>query len=174
MNLIDNSTIRRRDRILDEQSILELIQSADYGTLSMVETNETNETKITKGYGIPLNYVYNEQNNCLYFHGAYEGKKVELLKQNPNVSFCIVGKTNVIGEKLTTEYQSVIIEGRIELCVDGEEKTNALYELVGKHVKLPRNQLEEQFDKMIMGSYQRTQVMKLIISKISGKSKKVL
>ena len=176
MNSIDNSHIRRRDRILDDETIMNIITTGEFGTLSMVEEihSENSEETEYKGYGIPLNYVYDSDKNCLYFHGAYEGKKMTLLKQHPKVTFSIVGKTNVVGEKLTTEYQSVLLQGEMILEIEGDEKTEALYKYVEKYVPgYSRQQLEERFGAMINGSYKRTQISKLVNITISGKGKKV-
>ena len=172
MKYIDNSSIRRKDRILDDETIMNLIKTNEYGTLSMVETIDNTQTeKKYRGYGIPLNYVYDENENCLYFHGAIEGKKIDLLKQNSLVTFSIVGNVEVLVEQISTIYQSVLIEGEILLPIEGDEKRIALLKLIAKHSKTSLDKVEQQFGKMINSGMDKVVVMKLMISKISGKAR---
>ncbi len=80
MKYYNNQNIRRQDRLLEESRAEELLKSGEYGILSMV-------TPEGEGYGIPLNYVWDEDLNSIYIHCAPEGKKLKCIAQNPNVSF---------------------------------------------------------------------------------------
>jgi nitroimidazol reductase NimA-like FMN-containing flavoprotein (pyridoxamine 5'-phosphate oxidase superfamily) len=116
-----------------------------------------------EGYGIPLNYVY--MNDAIYFHCALEGRKINELNKNDRISFCVVGKTEILPEKFTAKYESVIVFGKA-LEVKGQEKRNALIGLVKK---FSRDFLQEginTIDKMI----DKTGVYKIIISNITGKA----
>lgn len=46
-----NETVRRQDRLLEEENALRLLQTAEYGILSMQAAGGG-------GYGIPVNYVW--------------------------------------------------------------------------------------------------------------------
>lgn len=70
--------IRRKDRVLDEKGAIELLETAEYGFLSMVGTDGF-------GYGIPISFV--KEGKSVYFHCAPEGYKLECLRENPKVSF---------------------------------------------------------------------------------------
>ena len=97
----NNDNVRRRDRLMDEARALELIKSAEYGFLSMISAEG-------KPYGIPLNYVW-DGNHSIYLHCAPEGRKLEALAVHPEVTFCIVGRTHLLPNKFTTEYESVLL-----------------------------------------------------------------
>ena len=58
-------------------------------------------------YTIPVNYVYKD--NKIYIHGARSGHKIDAIKHCDKVSFCIIDKDELISEKLTTYYRSVIV-----------------------------------------------------------------
>ena len=60
--------IRRKDRVLDEKGAIELLETAEYGFLSMVGTDGF-------GYGIPISFV--KEGKSVYFHCAPEGYKLE-------------------------------------------------------------------------------------------------
>ena len=65
MEIYDNGNVRRQDRLLDEDKALGLLSTGEYGILSMWIGNE--------GYGIPLNYVW-DQKNLIYLHELVPGR----------------------------------------------------------------------------------------------------
>ena len=77
-----------------------------------------------------MNYVYKD--NSLYFHCALEGHKLENIKANKKVSFCVMGRTKVIPDKFTTKYESAVAFG-LALEVYGNEKQDVLLCLVGNY-----------------------------------------
>ena len=85
--------IRRKDRILDNELAIRLLEEAEYGFLAMSGINGY-------GYGIPINYV--KEGDSIYFHCAPEGDKLECLRENPKVSFTVVGATQIVPGKFTT------------------------------------------------------------------------
>lgn len=94
--------IRRKDRILDNELAIRLLEEAEYGFLAMSGINGY-------GYGIPINYV--KEGDSIYFHCAPEGYKLECLRENPKVSFTVVGATQIVPGKFTTGYESTIAFG---------------------------------------------------------------
>lgn len=154
--------IRRQNRILeDENRIIELLESSEYGFLSVgVTENGYN-------YGIPLSYAYDKDSKYLYFHCATEGQKLDLMRQNNKLSFCVVGVTQPIAEKFTTYYESVIVFGKVSLDLNDEEKRRALRLLVQKYSK-GHEQLGETYMEK---SWARTSVFKIEIEHITAKAK---
>lgn len=65
--------IRRQDRLLSEEKAYALKKNEEYGVLSMV--SETGS-----GYGIPINFVF-DNHNAIYFHCALDGKKIRCLEK---------------------------------------------------------------------------------------------
>ena len=115
--------MRRKDKAMQDGAIIGLLQNGEYGVLSTVDGNE-------QPYGVPLNYVL--MNNCIYFHCALEGHKLDNLAANPKVSFCVVGRTKVLPAEFSTEFESVIVFGRASL-IEGEERYQALNALIEKY-----------------------------------------
>lgn len=114
---------RQEKEIKDKKAIDFILKNSEYGVLSVLAEEH-------QPYGIPLNYVYFD--NRIFFHCALEGRKVEAIRDNDKVSFCIVGQSKVIPSKFSTEYESVIIEGRASE-VGIAYKKKALEELVRKY-----------------------------------------
>lgn len=83
-------------------------------------------------YIVPLNFGYEktEDSFVLYFHSAKEGRKIDLIRDNPSVGFEM--DTNYMlyeGEtacKHSARYQSVIGNGVIEVVEDTDEKVKGL------------------------------------------------
>lgn len=109
--------MRRSDLAMSEEDTLALIASSKFAVLSLIDTNGL-------PYGVPLDYIY--RNDCLYFHGAKEGRKVDAMRIDPRGCAVILGDTIVISEKLGRKYNSVIVEGSIELIDDAEIKREVM------------------------------------------------
>lgn len=121
--VIPLETMRRLDRKMSDEAAKELLARSEYGILSTVNA---------KGQpaGTPLSYIY--LNGFIYFHCAMQGTLPETLESNPQVGFTVVGATKVIADKFTTNYESVMVEGKAS-TVEGTEKTEALLGLVEKY-----------------------------------------
>jgi len=152
--------VRRKDRLLNEDRINCLLEEGEYGFLSLCGINGY-------GYGIPISFV--RSGNYIYFHCAPEGYKLDCLKENPKVSFCVVGHTQVIPGSFTTGYESVIVFGEIEMNLPDEECLEALRLLVRKYSLA----FKERGEKYIGKSFDRTQVLRLDIHHFTGKCRQV-
>ena len=149
--------MRRKDKAMQNVAIIGLLQNGEYGVLSTVDGNE-------QPYGVPLNYVL--MNNCIYFHCALEGHKLDNLAANPKVSFCVVGRTKVLPTEFSTEFESVIVFGRASV-IEGEERYQALNALIEKYspefVSEGRAYIEN-FDS-------QTKLVRIEIQQMTGKAK---
>jgi len=150
--------IRRKDREIDSKEAIALLSQCEYGVLSTVDIHG-------QPYGVPLNYAY--KNNSLYFHCARLGHKLENIESNPNVSFCVVGKTRVLQAKFSTEYESAVAFG-VASEVQGAEKISALQLLVEKYSP----GFIEEGKKYIEEENKTTKVIKIEINHISGKARR--
>ncbi len=148
--------MRRHDRKISSDECIRILNANEYGVLSM-------STKENEGYGIPLNYVY--LNDSIYFHCALKGRKLKEISDHNKVSFCIVGRTEIIPQKFTSKYESVIVFGKASE-VNGEEKRNALTALIKKYSK---DYLSEGI-AYIETMFDITRVYKIEISEMTGKA----
>ncbi len=158
--LYDNSHVRRQDRLLDEARARELLATAEYGILSMVDLDR-------KPYGIPVNFVFDV--DCIYIHCATQGRKLDILDINDDVSFCVVGRVNLLPSKFTTDYESVILTGKATIISDDEERMQALELLLEKYSP---NDIKVGM-KYARSSFSRTDIIRIDIATFSGKQKRV-
>ena len=153
-----NTDIRRQDRLLDEDSAHLLLKKGEYGVLSLLSNNIP--------YGIPISYAWDD-NNSIYLHCAPEGRKLICIDENENVSFCVIGRTNVISEKFTTEFESIVLKCKAFRHLHASERMKALELILDKYSP----------DDKVVGlkyaekSFDRTDIIRLDIQEFSGKSK---
>ena len=150
--------IRRKDRKIDNDRALQLLKTGEYGFLSMCGKNGY-------GYGIPLNYVM--EGNSIYFHCAPEGFKLENIQKNNRVSFCVVGHTQVLPDQFSTNYESVLVFGRISCDLPEKERYKAFDLLVTKYSP----DFVDVSKTYINKSFHRTNILRLDWEHLSGKSK---
>ena len=154
-----NKDVRRQNRLLNKVAAVTLLDTGEYGVLSM-------QAEEGGAYGMPISYVWDGEQS-IYLHCALEGRKIRLLHKCNNVSFCVVGKTNVIPNQFTTEYQSIILDCVASIKVETHEKIKALKLLIKKYAP---NDLELG-DEYIKKSFEHTELIKLSVKDWSGKSK---
>lgn len=69
-------------------------------------------------YAIPINYLYDEENNKIYFHGALAGHKYDSIKANDKVCFTVYGNEEIREETWAPYMQSVVAFGRCSIIED--------------------------------------------------------
>lgn len=155
--------MRRSDREVTEfKDIVAIMEKCDVCRIALNNNGYP--------YIVPLNFGMCVQDDKieLYFHGAMEGTKYDLIERDNRVSFEMDRGHKLVTElergSCTMEYESVIGQGHIEMLSD-DEKYNALCILM-KHY----HQEEFPFDKAVMPS---TKVFKLVVEKVTGKMRKV-
>lgn len=157
--------MRRKDReVTDPGKIADIISRC---TCCRIGFNDDGEV-----YIVPLNFGYRiENNSCtFYFHGAKEGRKIDLIHKNPEVGFemdtnfavySIDDKSDVACE-YTARFQSVIGNGIVSIVSDTEEKKLGL-SLIMEHNTEKR---EWSFDEKILNA---AAVFRLDVLKLSCK-----
>jgi uncharacterized protein len=151
--------LRREDRRLDDEAAMALLKRGEYGILSTSD-------KKNRPYGIPVNYVVMEDN--IFFHCATEGQKLENITANKGVSFCVVGKTELIPEKFSTRYESVVVSGDADVIKDKVLKKNALRAIVAKYAPNHIAAGDAYIDRLM----NQTSVVRVAIMTIAGKARK--
>jgi nitroimidazol reductase NimA-like FMN-containing flavoprotein (pyridoxamine 5'-phosphate oxidase superfamily) len=147
--------MRRKDKEIGRDEAIDLLTKCEYGVLSTVGNDG-------QPYGVPLNYAYKD--NCIYFHCALEGHKIDNLDDNPKVSFCTVGNTEVLPSEFSTNYVSTVAFG-VASEVLGTERYDALVLLLEKFSP----EFMEEGKKYIEKLDKVTKVIKIEIQHISGK-----
>ena len=114
--------VRRREReITDFDEMRIILKSTKYVTVAFCMNNEP--------YLVSLNHGYDQNQNCLYFHCAPEGKKLIYATANSNVWGQAILDFGVT-EECDYAYTSVHFSGKFGLITDTAEKGHAMDILV--------------------------------------------
>ncbi len=149
--------MRRKDRLADQEQTWRVLEQGEYGVLSTVSPEG-------QPYGVPLSYCLLD--GALYFHCALAGHKLDNLAANHRVSFCVVGRTQLMPEKFATLYESVVVFGRASEALEGEKRA-ALEGLVAKYSPAYPEEGGAYIDKLIA----RARVFKISLDAVSGKAR---
>ena len=127
---------------------------------------------------VPLNFVLIDNN--IYFHGALEGEKFELLRENPKVAFSFAIPYSFIPSYWTSEkmacpatifFKSVHIRGSGLMVKNLEEKVKALTKLMQKHQPEGKFVPIEYESKLYKKEIESVGVFKVISEEITVKQK---
>lgn len=129
--------MRRNDRaVTDPRKINDIILACDCCRLGFAAAGSV--------YIVPLNFGYEDQGNqkVFYFHGAAEGRKIDLVKKVGCAGFELDTnhkvKTAASPCNYSFSFQSVIGSGTVHMVEDAEEKKKAL-QLIIAHYTAEKN-----------------------------------
>ena len=149
--------MRRSDKQVTDLAELEaILRSAQICHLSMVDEG--------KPYVVPLNFGY--EDNALYFHSAPEGRKINILRKNPEVCFSVVARHEiVVSERAcswTAEFSSVTGTGKAAILTDRAVKEKGLTVLMSQYSDEKYDFSDEELDGVV--------VIRVEIEEMAGKS----
>lgn len=113
----------RQKIVFSKKEMIEIISQSQTCFVAMVD-------KEGNPYNLPFNFGFDD--NYIYIHSGKEGKKNEILKNNPNVciAFSNSEKLAFQSEKVACShfmrYKSVLVCGKLEFIEDLEEKSKIL------------------------------------------------
>jgi nitroimidazol reductase NimA-like FMN-containing flavoprotein (pyridoxamine 5'-phosphate oxidase superfamily) len=141
--------LRRRDKeITDEAEVKKILHEAKHVTIAMSLDDEP--------YLATLSHGYDGDRNCIYFHCAREGKKVEILKANPRVWGQALVDNGYQQGSCDHLYRTAQFRGRVTFVDDQGEKVNALYIMTRHLDEHPEKIMREQItphstDRILIG-----------------------
>lgn len=166
--------MRRKDREIKEfDEIIDVLSRCKVLHLALISDG--------KPYAVPVNFGFavkeseSQKKLTLYFHGAGEGKKLDAIKANPQVSFCAETSVEASGPqeananacKWTCFYESVIGFGTATLVEDSKEHTAGLDTIMLHNgYKIPFGIKTIAYSAMALA---HTAVVKIEVSEITGK-----
>ncbi len=149
--------MRRKKQQLSAEECKEILRRGTSGVLAA-------EGDSGFPYAVPLSYVY--EKGRLYFHCAKAGHKLDAVRRNAKVSFCVIDKDTVIPEEYTIYFRSVIVFGEMRILEDEAEKWDAMERLSLKYA--PEDSPENR-RRAIEKDWAPLCVLELAIAHMSGK-----
>lgn len=171
--------MRRKDREMDKSFAYSIIDKAEFGTLATINDDGS-------PYCIPISTARN--GDSIYFHSAKLGTKIDNIIRDSRVCMSFVGDVHVpeelndnsqtiddkesikksLNTRFTTEFESAVVFGKINIVNDKEEKIMGLRLITEKYC--PKDM--PYFDTAIDISYNVTYVLRLDVETVTGKRKK--
>jgi len=148
--------LRRKEKMMSKEETLEILKNGREGVLATLGEDGY-------PYAVPLNYACHIEN--IYFHCAKTGHKIDNLAHHPKVSFCVVVDAEIIPDKFSTRFKSVIAFGKaVEVFED--EKEAGLLAMVQRY----SSEYLEEGKKYIASDMHKTKVFKIEIEHMTGKA----
>lgn len=149
--------MRRKKQALTEEEIIKILTDGTAGVLAM-------DGDGGYPYAVPLSYVYHD--GKIFFHCARSGHKLDAIRRNPKVSFCVIGQDQVMPQEYTTYFRSVIAFGKAHILESDTEKWAALRLLAEKYDPDADAQTHNQ---AIQRDYAPVEIVELAIEHMTGK-----
>jgi nitroimidazol reductase NimA-like FMN-containing flavoprotein (pyridoxamine 5'-phosphate oxidase superfamily) len=149
--------MRRKDReITDKNEIQKIIARSEICYLGLCNGKEP--------YVVPMNFGYLD--DAIYFHCALSGKKLEYIRNNPQVCIAFTSdyKLQLTGEPhlWTTRYRSVIVRGNATILSKTEEKLQGINILLKQY----SDKTSEINDKILAN----VMIIRVKIKEMTGKA----
>ena len=148
--------MRRKNQQMSEESCAAVLERGTSGVLAVAGDDGY-------PYAVPLSYVYHD--GKIIFHCAMAGHKLDAIRRCDKVSFCVIDQDEVVPEKYTTFFRSVIAFGRIKILEDEAAKRAAVDFLAQRY----RPGHEEARMAEINGAMPRLCVLEMSIEHMTGK-----
>ena len=104
--------MRRKNCVISKETAEKILREGDYGVLALSGDDGY-------PYAVPINYAVD--GDKIYFHSAKTGHKLDAIRNNDKVSFCVVDRHDVVAEEFTTYFTSAIAFGRIKIIEDNND-----------------------------------------------------
>ena len=115
-------------------------------------------------YGMPLDHYYNEEDGCLYFHSGKNGHRLDALKADDKVSYCVLCEEGRKEGDWALVFKSVIVFGRMEIVEDQQ-----LIADICRRLSYKFTDDEAYIEGEIARSLPATILLRLRIEHLSGK-----
>ena len=149
--------MRRSPQALSHEDMIDLLKNETRGVMSVQGDDGY-------PYGFPINHYFDEEANKIYIHGADFGHRVDAVKRDPKVSYCVFGGEFQKEGDWAKYVKSVIIFGKAELIEDQAEIIR-ISRLLCDKFPCP----QEYVDSEIAKDAPRTLVIAISIEDMNGK-----
>lgn len=156
--------MRRKRQQVSTEEAQKILDAGTSGVLALSGDDGYN-------YAVPISYACAD--GKIYFHAALSGHKIDAIKRNDRVSFCVIGRDQIVAEEFTTYFKSAIAFGRMRIVKDDAdpEKRLGLELLADKYSPMVDAEARE---KEIGGKMRGCLVLVLEVEHLTGKVAKEL
>lgn len=149
--------IRRKAREMDLEATKALLKNERRAVLSVNGDDGY-------PYGVPINFVYCEEEGKVYFHSSRMGHKVDSIKRDDKVCLTVYGNVSIGDPEWAPYVQSAIAFGRCKLVEDQDKGIELVRKLAAKYY--PNAQ---EIDMEVNKDGHAVQMIEMTIEHLSGK-----
>jgi uncharacterized protein len=143
--------LRRKEQEIRESAERKaILATTQYVTVAMCRGDEP--------YLVTLSHGYDEERNAIYFHCAFAGKKIEILKANNRIWGQAIVDRGYVQGKCDHLFSTVQFSGRVRFVEEAEEKRHALAVMI--------RQLEQEPEKVMTAKVTDARVATTCIGRI--------
>lgn len=118
--------MRRSKQQVEDAACKRVLQTAKRGVLAVQGDGGY-------PYAVPLNFVYDEESDTVFFHAAREGHKLDAIRQNDKVCFTVMDDGYREDGDWAWYVTSVVVFGRAAIVTDEPARDAALRALANKY-----------------------------------------
>jgi len=148
--------LRRKKQLLSKEATEDILNRGLSGVLGVTGDDGY-------PYTVPISYAYD--GGKVYFHSANSGHKLDGIRRNDKVSFCVIDQDQIVPEKFTTFFRSAIVFGRARIIADDAEKRHAMELLAQKYSPNYPEEATAEIDRL----WNATTVVEIVVEHMSGK-----
>lgn len=150
-------SMRRHNQQVTQEECLRILGSSMRGVLAVLGDDGY-------PYTVPLDFLYDESDGRIYFHGAGEGHKIDAIERCDKVSFCVLGNGVSKHGDWALHITSVVAFGRIRKVTDRMKTLDRV-----RRLGLKYNPSAEDVDRELEQSKERVLCLEMEIEHITGK-----
>ena len=150
--------MRRFKQQLSHKECIEILKNAPRGVIAMNDENGY-------PYAVTINQYYDESDGKIYFHGAMQGKKVELLAKNNKICFTTTDEGHIEEGDWANTFKSVVCFGHVDEVTDKEKIYSKLRRLAKRFYPSA-----ESIEKEMEEAGSRVKMFVISIDHMTGKS----
>ena len=149
--------IRRKERAIDMEATKALLKNERRAVLSVNGDDGY-------PYGVPINFVYCEEEGKVYFHSSRKGHKVDSIKRDDKACLTVYGNVSIGDVEWAPYVQSAIAFGRCKLVEDQDKGIELVRKLAAKYYPNA-----EEIDMEVNKDGHAVQMIEMTIEHLSGK-----
>jgi len=154
--------IRRKEKAIEsKEEMIAILEKSKYVTIAMCEDNVP--------YLVTLSHGFDREKNCIYFHCAQEGKKVDILSKHNTIWGQAIEDHGYAEGSCDHLYATTQFNGKVTFIEDVKEKEHALRIMINSLEPNPQSVTDEQITER---SVQRVNIGRIDIDFMSGKKAK--
>ena len=110
--------MRRAEQAMTKEECLETLKEAKRGVISVIGDDGY-------PYGTPIDHYYDEEDGKLYFHSGKSGHRIDAMRANDKVSYCVYEKTHQDPGTWIWNFNCVHVFGRVEF-IEGIDEVETI------------------------------------------------